>query len=891
MISTHGLSSAEARALLAQHGPNRLTEVAPVATWRKFVRQFTNFLNGILIVAALVSLVVAREVKTSVVVFIVVVVNAVIGFVQEEKAEASLQALKKMLSLHAKVRRDDGIHSISAEEVVPGDVVILDTGDRVCADGRLIVAVGLEVDEAALTGESHPTEKSVIDLPTHLPIGEQHGSVFMNTTITRGRGEFVVTTTGMNTQMGSIAGLLRDTSTDQSPLQKQLDHLGHNLAALAGVLVAVVFGVGLLAGTDISDLFVTAVALAVASIPEGLPAVTAVTLAIGVSRMAKSNAIVKRLSSVETLGCTSVICSDKTGTLTLNQMTACELVYMNKSHVVDGVGYSPQGVIQGQPGDDPIALTSALLPMALCNDAIVQESSDGEWELIGDPTEGALLVLGMKGGLQVDNLRATRARIAEVPFDSSHKFMATFHQMVTNAGEEIVRVYVKGAPDVLLNKSSFAINEEGSACDISSKAQSLLAHNNRLASQGLRVLAVAQKDFGITEWDELRDEDPISLIDDLTLLALVGIIDPPRPEARDAIALARSAGIEVKMITGDHAVTAAAIGRNLGLDGQSVSGTELTEMSDDELESRIDDISVFARVSPEHKIRLVAMLRKLGHVVAMTGDGVNDAPALKKADIGVAMGVTGTEVTKEAANMVLTDDNFATIVTAVERGRTIYMNIVKFVRFQLSTTLGFALVFLMSSLLDIASRKPFTAIAILWVNIIMDGPPAMALGVDKPTHDTMQHRPRPSTEPILTGSRWTAVGLASLVMAVGTLGVFVWGPGVTPEAGVASVAGTMGFNTFVLFQFFNILNVRNESRTVFSSETFSNIYLWVSLAAVLFLQVLVTHWGTAQRLFDTTDISLSQWLTCIAVASSVLWVEEVRKQIVRFRAHRTAERN
>lgn len=883
MISTCGLTSTVARDLLELHGPNKLAEEAVVPAWKKFVRQFANFLNAILIVAALVSLVVAREVKTSVVVFIVVVMNATIGFVQERKAESSLLALKKMLSLHAKVRRDDTIRSISAEEVVPGDVVILDTGDRVCADGQLLVAVSLEADESALTGESHPSEKCVVDVPEGLPTGEQHGSVFMNTTVTRGRGEFVVTSTGMNTKMGSIAGLLRDTAIDQSPLQKQLDHLAHNLAALAGVIVAVVFGVGLLVGTDISDLFVTAVALAVASIPEGLPAVTAVTLAIGVSRMARSNAIVKRLSSVETLGCTSVICSDKTGTLTLNQMTACELVYMNTDHAVDGVGYSPRGTIHRQPGDDPVALTSALLPMALCNDAQVHENSNGDWELIGDPTEGALLVLAMKGGLHVDDLRATRARIAEVPFDSSHKFMATFHQMVTNGGEEIVRAYVKGAPDVLLNKSSYTINEHGSACDISSKAESLLAHNHRLASQGLRVLAVAQRDFGIIEWDELRGEEPLALIDNLTLLALVGIIDPPRPEARDAISLACSAGIEVKMITGDHAITAGAIGHSLGLTGESVSGAELSEMSDTELSSRIDNISVFARVSPEHKIRLVTMLRDKGHVVAMTGDGVNDAPALKKADIGVAMGITGTEVTKEAATMVLTDDNFATIVTAVERGRTIYMNIVKFVRFQLSTTLGFALVFLMSSLLDIASRKPFTAIAILWVNIIMDGPPAMALGVDKPTQGTMQQPPRPSTEPILTTSRWTAVGLASTVMAIGTLGVFALAPGSPAEAGVASVAGTMGFNTFVLFQFFNILNVRNETRTVFSSETFSNIYLWASLGAVVLLQVLATHWSTAQTLFDTTDISLIQWLACIAVASSVLWVEEIHKQIARIK--------
>ena len=876
-----GLTSDEAGIRLSVHGPNRLTEAASVPAWRRFVGQFTNLLTGILIAAAVISMVVARELKTPVVVLVVVLMNAIIGFVQENKAEASLNALKKMLATSARVRRNGSLENVPTEQIVPGDVVLVEAGDRIPADGRLIQATNLEIEEAALTGESHPVEKHTDAVGVEASLGDRRCAAFMNTTVTRGRGELLVTGTGMSTEIGKIAGLLQSTATEKTPLQRQLDALAHSLAKLAGGIVALVFVIGLIAGDDLGELFLTAVALAVASIPEGLPAVTAVTLALGVSRMAKQNAIIKRLASVETLGCTSVICSDKTGTLTLNQMTAQELVFMDTAHEVTGEGYSPEGRIVARSGDNPIALTAALLPMALCNDSIVRRDDDGSWQLVGDPTEGSLTVLAMKGGVQVENLRGTFPRVAEVPFDSSHKFMATFHQMATEDGAEIVRAYVKGAPDVLMARSSRVIDKHGTAVALDTLRDDLIAHNQRLGEQGLRVLAVAQRDFGLAEWDELRDEEPIGLIGDLTMLALVGIIDPPRPEARDAIAQAKSAGIEVKMITGDHAVTAAAIGRELGLEGRAVTGADLDAMSDETLEAEIDDISVFARVSPEHKLRLVGMLQRKRNVVAMTGDGVNDAPALKKADIGVAMGITGTEVTKEAATMVLTDDNFATIVGAVERGRTIYDNIVKFVRFQLSTTLGFAAVFLIASILDIASRKPFAAIAILWVNIIMDGPPAMALGVDKPSRGIMNRSPRPTDEPILTRDRWIAVVMSAIVMAVGTLAVFALAPGQEAKAGVATVAGTMGFNTFVLFQFFNILNVRSEDRTVFSRHTFTNSSLWWALGGVLTLQYIVTHVGFTQELFDSTGISLGQWLICIAVASSVLWFEEARKLIVR----------
>jgi len=865
---------------LESFGPNRLTETPPIPAWKRFIAQFSNLLTIILIVAAVTSLVVAREIKTPAVVFVVVFMNAIIGFVQENKAEASLAALRRMLASSARVKRDGAWVNVDTADIIPGDVVLVEAGDRIPADGRLLTATNLEIEEAALTGESLAVAKTLDVAAADAALGDRKCMAFMNTTVTRGRGEYVVTATGMNTEMGKIAGLLASTESDKSPLQKQLDTLAHSLAKLAGVIVALVFIIGLISGDSLSDLFLTAVALAVAAIPEGLPAVTAVTLAIGVTRMAKYNAIVKRLASVETLGCTSVICSDKTGTLTLNQMTARELVYMETSHSVSGEGYSPDGRIIPEKGDDPLVLISALLPMALCNDAVVN-NNNGEWELVGDPTEGALTVLAMKGGIDPADLRASRPRVAEIPFDSAHKYMATFHQMVTDEGRDVVRLYVKGAPDVLLNYASHVIDRTGAAADISAHYTALLSHNSRLASQGLRVLAVAQRDFDLESWQELSDEDPMSLVQDLTFLALVGIIDPPRPEARDAITTAHAAGISVKMITGDHAVTAAAIASNLGLHGNVVTGEDLERLSEDDLDNMIDSTTVFARVSPSHKIRLVTSLQRKGKVVAMTGDGVNDAPALKKANIGVAMGITGTEVTKEAATMVLTDDNFATIVRAVERGRTIYDNIVKFVRFQLSTTLGFAAVFLLASLLDIASRKPFTAIAILWVNIIMDGPPAMALGVDRAAPGVMDRAPRPADEPILTRRRWSAIGLAAVVMAVGTLAVFMWAPGPEAEAGVASIAGTMGFNTFVLFQFFNILNVRSENTSVFSRMLFSNKSLWISLATVLLLQIGVTHVSFMQSLFETTSLSISEWAVCVAVASAILWVEEIRKLISR----------
>jgi Ca2+-transporting ATPase len=876
-----GLTSDDVARRRAEHGPNELDETPRDPAWKRLVRQFKDLLILILLAAAVVSFVVSGELKTPIVVLVVVLANAVIGFVQENRAEASLDALRRMLVLEVRVRRDGSMRTVPAADLVPGDIVAVEAGDRIPADGRLVDAVQLEVEEAALTGESLPVPKKAEPVEgADVPIADRTSMVHMQTTVTRGRGELVVTRTGMSTEIGRIAGLLRSAPDEKTPLQHQLDDLAHSLAKLAGVIVALVFVIGLARGEDVSDLLLTAVALAVASIPEGLPAVTAVTLAIGVSKMAKQHAIVKRLASVETLGCTTVICSDKTGTLTLNQMTAEELVAWGRQVPVTGGGYDPDGTIE-LPADVAHDLSAVLDPMALCSDATLRfDEEEQAWALVGDPTEGALVVLAAKGGIDAAVRRAEWPRVGEVPFDSAHKLMATVHE----CEEGGLWLFAKGAPDALLDRAANVLGPDGDLVPIDDGRDELLGHNARLADSGMRVLAIARREIDRDEWE--GTEDRLDAVADLTLLALVGIVDPPRPEVAAAIAEARTAGIRVKMITGDHPSTAASIGNELGLAGPgepvvAITGRELDGLSDQELHDRVDDISVFARVSPEHKMRLVNALQERGEVVAMTGDGVNDAPALRRADMGIAMGITGTEVTKEAATMVLADDNFATIVEAVRRGRTIYDNIVKFVRFQLSTTLGFAFIFLIASAVGIAGGQPFTAIAILWVNIIMDGPPAMALGLDPVDERVMDRDPRPRDERILTRPRWVAVVVAAIVMAIGTLAVLTLAPGPDAEAGVATVAGTMAFNTFVLFQFFNILNVRSDRFSVFSRATLRNRRLWIALAAVLVLQVAVTHFGPMQRLFDTTSITAVQWLICIGVAASVLVVEELRKGVRR----------
>ncbi len=853
-----GLTDTQARERLARHGENRLAETPPRSRWLLFLDQFKSLLILVLIGAAMLAAAIG-DLKDAVVILIVVLFNAALGFWQEHRAEATLAALKKMLAPAARVRRAGRMEEVAATELVPGDIVLLEAGDRVPADGRILAAHSVEIDEAALTGESHAVGKDAAALaPAAAPLAERINMAYMNTVVTRGRAELLVTATGMATEMGRISGMLAQAEAGPTPLQIQLDALGKRLALIAGVVVGLIFLLGLLRGAPLVEIVLTSIALAVAAIPEGLPAVVTVTLAIGMHRMAQHRAIVKKLAAVETLGCTTAICSDKTGTLTLNQMTARAAWFQGRRLRITGEGYTGDGAITAEDGAALPDLAPLLHPAALANDSRIRDG-----QLIGDPTEGALLAFAAKGGIDAEALAAHRPRIAEIPFDSAHKFMASFH----HEGEH-VRMYLKGAPDVLLERSAAWLAPEGVAAMDAAARAAFAAENERLAAQALRVLAVAEKTLPARDFDPAGDL--MAHAEGLTLVGLAGIIDPPRPEAKDAIALCQRAGIRVRMITGDHRITAAAIARELGLTGEVVEGRELDAWDEAELARRIEVIGVFARVTPEHKLRIVSALKARGEIVAMTGDGVNDAPALKSADIGVAMGITGTEVTKEAATMVLTDDNFATIVRAVKEGRAIYDNIVKFVRFQLSTNMGAIQTVLGASLLGWST--PFTAIQILWINIIMDGPPAMSLGVEPARPGVMDEPPRAPDARILTRRRLGRLLLYGFTMAAGTLGLFYY----AQPMGEA-YALTLAFTTFVLFQFFNVFNARAEHGSAFNRQFFANRWLWLSLASVLALQALVVHWAPAQAVFRTTDLTFTDWGLAALTASSVLLLDEARK--------------
>jgi P-type Ca2+ transporter type 2C len=863
VVTAQGLSADQAAGRLVRFGENRLLEAVPRPLWLKFVDQFKNFLVIVLLFAAVLAWTIG-DLKDAVVILIVVIFNASLGFYQEHRAEKTLAALKGMLAATARVRRDGRVVDLDAALLVPGDIVLLEAGDRVPADGRLLVGHALDVDEAALTGESHAVGKSTAPLETaDLPLGDRVNLLYMNTVVTRGRAELLVTATGMATEMGKLAGMIAATPDASTPLQGQLDTLGKKLAAIAGVVVTLIFILDFARGQPWTEAALTAVALAVAAIPEGLPAVVTVTLAIGMWRMAKNRAIVKKLSAVETLGSTTVICSDKTGTLTLNQMTARAGWCAGSRFTVSGEGYAPQGEIHYEKSlPDP---RTFFLPMALCTESRV---CDGR--LIGDPTEGALWVLAQKQGIDPEYEQDELPRIAEIPFDSAHKFMATFH----HAGET-VEMFIKGAPDVLLARSSAWLDATGESALVADTRNTIEEENAHLASQALRVLAVARRFIPAHDFDP--ESDLMAWAKDWVFLGLAGLMDPPRAEAKQAIAHCKRAGIQVKMITGDHKLTAAAIGHELGLAGDVVSGAELDAMDNAELARRINHISVFARVSPAHKVKIVQALRTDGHVTAMTGDGVNDAPALKAADIGVAMGITGTAVTKEAATMVLTDDNFATIVMAVEEGRVVYDNIVKFVRFQLSTNIGAILTVLVATLIGMPT--PFTAIQLLWVNIIMDGPPAMTLGIEPARPGIMQEKPRRQSAQILTLHRLARLVLYGATMMIGTL--LIYQHALVTQS--PAYALTLAFTTFVLFQFFNVFNARVEYGSTFNANFFRNGKLWLALAGVLALQAVAVHWPPAQILFGTTDLQLKDWMLSAVTASSVLLLDEARKILLRFR--------
>ncbi|WP_340681425.1 cation-transporting P-type ATPase [Amycolatopsis coloradensis] len=855
-----GLDSSDASDRLEVTGPNRLAEAPSRPWWRVLVAQVAGPLNLVLVVAAALAGVVERSYREALVIGLVLGLNGVLGFVQERRADRAVAALKSLLSPSARVRRDGRVTEVPAAELVPGDVVLVDAGDRVPADGRVLSTVNLETDESGLTGESAPVPKSAAPRQGEMALPDRTSMAHMTSIVTRGRGELLVTSTGMRTEIGKVAGLLERTDSTRTPLQRQLDKLGVRLAYLAGVAVLLVAVLQFAAGGGIGEVITLAVALGVAAIPEGLPAVVTVTLALGMRRMARQRAIVKRLPAVETLGATTVICTDKTGTLTLNQMTARSLWYAGRRYLVSGEGYGFEGAITAEDGGEIPDLGELLTTAVLCNDAVVQDAA-----LVGDPTEGALVTLAGKAGLDVMALRGATPRVAEIPFDSALKYMATFHRH-----GPAIRAHVKGAADVLLHLATHVRREHGDVPLDDDARRRLLAELDHLAGRGQRVLAVAHGD---TEVPALPKR--------LVLIGLIGLLDPARPEARAAVAECHAAGIDVKMITGDHLATATSIARAVGIEGDGLSGLDIDRLDDRALEQALTTTGVFARVAPEHKIRIVDTLKRRDDVVAMTGDGVNDAPALKAAHIGVAMGITGSDVSKEAAAMILTDDNFATIVRAVRAGRTIYDNIVKFVRFQVGTNVAAILTMVIGSLLFSTGTSVLTPLMLLWVNVIADGPPALALGLEPPRPSVMEEPPRRPGAQILSAGRLTRILLSGLVMVAGTLYAFAHGL----DRGI-EVAHTLAFVTFVVFQLFNILNVRDEHASAFGGLLFHNRRLWAALGSVLALQVCAVYLPAAQSLFGTTALTALDWLVATAIASSVLWAEELRKAVSRRRPAR-----
>jgi P-type Ca2+ transporter type 2C len=873
-----GLSGEEARRRFQSQGPNRLVGAKKESALQAFLRQYQDFMQLILLAAAIINLLVTGDLGTSVVLAGLTVFNAVIGLRQEAKAEESVKALAQMMKTIARVRRDGQALEVDAEELVPGDVVLMEAGNRVPADGRICVAATLEIEEAALTGESLPVAKGTEPVPgDEVALGDRTCVAYMNTSVTRGRGEMIVTGTGMGTEIGHIADLLASTEADKTPLQKQLDGLSKIIAAIAGIALVLVVILGLVRGQSFDTLFITGVALAVAAIPTGLPAVVTALLSIGTREIARRNAIVKRLPAVETLGSTSVICSDKTGTLTLNKMTARELAIPGQHRfTVTGEGYSTEGEIKHVGGLN-IDLDPYLLPMVLCADAVL----DGD-SLIGDPTEGALIVLAAKGGLDLDETRRSYPRVAEVPFDSDYKFMATFHQMTGPDGKSVVRCYVKGAPDVLISRGGSYRDPDGSVVAVTDANRHLATEaNDRIAASGERVMVVAQRDLDPKSFNP--DGDLLAVVRDLTLLAMVGIVDPPRSEAKAAIAECRAAGIRVRMITGDHATTAAAIASELGIEGRAITGAEFAAMGDEELLSQLPEIGVVARVAPEDKLRLVRLLKQSHNVVAMTGDGVNDAPALKAADIGVAMGITGTEVSKEAAVMILTDDNFATIVKAVDYGRNLYDNLLKYLRFQMATLVAYIAIFIGAGIFAIAGGVPLTPLQILWINMVIDIPIAVALGFDEPTSNVMGRPPRPVGAPVLSRADWVRLCIQGLVMTVGALAAYQLGD---TQYDDPVVAATMLLTTLSLSHLAVGLLARDQHDTIFDRAAIPGPTQLRRYGIALLAIIAVTTIGFLQRIFDTTELNLAQWGICIGIAASLVVIEELIKLIIRRRDRR-----
>jgi Ca2+-transporting ATPase len=899
-----GLTAEEARSRLASYGRNELDVGKSTSAWRHFVAQFQNILVVLLLVAAAISGALwafegdAALPYEAIAILTVVLVNATMGFVQESRAEAAVIALRALSAPAATVIRDGERRSVAASDLVPGDIILIEEGDTIAADARLIQSIALRSAEAALTGESLPVAKDSAPIVNEAALGDRHNMVFSGTAATYGHGTAIVTATGMQTEMGHIAGLLKETTQEATPLQRELDRTGKLLGiaviAVAVVMIAAIIlvqGVGDVAG--LFDVLILGVALAVAAVPEGLPAIVTAVLSIGVQRMARRNAIVRRLAAVETLGSATVVASDKTGTLTKNEITVRVVVTAGGRAKFEGSGYAPEGAVRredGQTIDGPfrIELEQALVVAARANNAAIRKH-DGHWIVQGDPTEAALLVAARKVGLGADALEERFPRFAEVPFSSERKLMSTIHRDMHNQRRGVL--LTKGAPDVLLDRCTHELVGDDCRALTPARRAEILQANETLASEALRTLAVARRWLPAGTVLEQSASDQIE--HELVFAGLIGMIDPPRPEAKRAVARAIGAGIRPMMITGDHVRTASVIARELGVttDDRAITGAEFEKLDEEACLQAVSKVSVYARVNPEHKLRIVAALQRQGQVVAMTGDGVNDAPALKRADIGIAMGIAGTDVSKEAADIVLTDDNFASIIAAVEEGRAIFANIRKFLRYLLSSNIGevltmfFGVVLAKQIGLSSAGETlalPLLATQILWINLVTDGPPALALGVDPPGEELMNQPPRPVGEGVLTRRMWRGIVFVGVIMAIGTLyvldaslpGGFVAGTGDLP------FAQTMAFTTLMLFQIFNVINARSDEQSAFM-HLFTNSWLWMAIAVSIALQYVVLNAPFLQHAFGTVPLSADDWMFCSAVASSVLWLGEARKLIGR----------
>ena len=866
-----GLSGDEAAARLTRDGPNALPVEEPPSTLHRFLAEYSSYMQIILVGASIVSLLI-QEWTTAIVLFVITLFNAVVGLRQAGKAESAMNALQSMMKATARVRRDGAEAQIPAEQLVAGDVVLISAGDEVPADGRIVTSSALQIDESALTGESVPAGKDAATLSGgEVGPGEQSNMAFMHTPVTHGSGVVVVTGTGSDTQVGKIAHMLSTTAKEETPLTKQMNTLTLWIVGAAGFTMIVMFVLGLSRGQSWKTLFNTAVALAIAAIPLALPMVVQVVLSLGSVELAKEKAIVKDLPSVETLGFTSAINSDKTGTLTMNQMTAVEVVDPTDRYEISGTGYSLEGTIS-HPAGKADTIDAAILPYVIASDA---KLVDGK--VVGDPTEGALLVLAHKAGMSIDGTRDELPRLATLPFDPGYKLMATFNQAKDASGHDVVRCFVKGAAPAVMARASTALANGTSIPWDDALRQRAEQNTQRMEEAGLRVMAGASRDLDPAGFDP--NGDLLGLVQGLEMTSLVGMVDPPREESKAAVREAQAAHIRVRMVTGDDVVTGAAIAKQLNIPGEAILGGDFAALSEPERLARIDSIGVVGRVAPEHKVLLAETLKKKGDVVAMTGDGVNDAPAIKAADIGVAMG-SGTEVAKNASRMILSDDNFATIVYAVEQGRKLYDNLNKYIRFVLLELIAFVLTFLGASIFNIAAGQPFTPAQILWINFLVNAPFGVALGFDKETPGLMSRRPRPRGESILTTGVMITAGLGGLYVAALNLGLIAVGKNHYDSLAIGQSMGLVAFSLMLVVAAFE---ARSETETVFSVDTFNSSKMNMIALGEVAGAFLITQADFLQRLLGTAELNPRQWGMAFLAAVVLLVVWEAGKWIARRR--------